>query len=148
MSTPRTWPEFFAGLNAAVAQAPEAQLRRARALIERSFAEPVNLDAMARAAALSRFHFARRFRRTYGVTPHQYLTERRLRAARILLEETDLPVTEICLEVGFASLGSFSRLFARHVGRSPQSYRRALVQVPEMPAPPVPGCFLWAYRRG
>lgn len=147
MSAPHSWPEFFTSLNRATAMAEDARLRRARTLIDRRFAEPLNIEDMARAAAFSHFHFARQFRRAFGVTPHQYLTERRIRHARMLLEQTDMPVTQVCLAVGFHSLGSFSSLFRRHVGRSPSDYRRRWIQSPGMPRIAVPACFLWKYSK-
>lgn len=125
----------------------DARLRRARELIDRRFAEPLDIDAMARAAAFSRFHFARKFRGTFGVTPHQYLTERRIRHAQKLLEHTQLPVTQVCFDVGFHSPGSFSSLFRRHVGRSPTAYRRLLIQSPGIRRVVVPSCFLWKYSK-
>ncbi len=88
-------------------------LRRARDLIDREYAEPLDLDAMAREAGYSRFHFARGFAAAYGETPRAYLTRRRIERAKTLLRTANLSVTEVCFLVGFASLGSFSSRFRR-----------------------------------
>jgi AraC-like DNA-binding protein len=119
-------------------------IRRARDLIDRHFAEPLDLDAMARAAGFSRYHFARGFRAAYGETPGQYLTRRRLERAQDLLRSANLTVTEICHLVGFSSLGSFSARFTELVGVSPTEYRRRYAG---NGAPHVPGCFLMAWSR-
>ena len=89
------------------------------------FAEPVTLREMAGAACMSPNHLLRTFRQAFGETPHQFLTTRRLEEARRLLADRELPVTEICLAVGFESLGSFSTLFRKRFGVSPSEYRRA-----------------------
>lgn len=147
---PRGWDWFFSRLNAVTEQRREEiantrqRLERARSLMHAEFAAPLDLDVVAREAYLSRFHFAREFRRQFDVTPHQYLTRRRIERAKDLLATTSLSVTEVCIAVGFTSLGSFSSLFQRHVGHSPNRYRRAIVQslgVPS-PLPPIPSCFL------
>lgn len=120
------------------------RLERARTLIHRSYDQPLDLSQVAAASHLSRHHFVREFRRAFDQTPHQYMTQVRLERARELLMTTDRSVTEICMAVGFSSLGSFSTLFTRHVGHSPARYRRTVVQslgVPS-PLPPIPGCFL------
>jgi AraC-like DNA-binding protein len=119
-------------------------LRRARDLIDRHFAEPLDLDAMARAAGFSRYHFARGFKEAYGETPGQYLTRRRVERAQELLRFANLTVTEICHLVGFSSLGSFSARFSELVGASPTEYRRVHA---ERGTPPVPGCFAMAWSR-
>jgi AraC-like DNA-binding protein len=149
------WPAWFMGLHLAVAQGRaaaaeadlEARLRRARAFIDERFHEPIDLDDIARQACLSRYHFLRSFRRVFDVTPHQYLTQKRLERAKELLSESDLPVTEICFEVGFHSLGSFSSLFQRHVGHAPGRYRRRFVQCPGIFVPAIPACFLTMFAR-
>jgi AraC-like DNA-binding protein len=120
-------------------------LRRARDLIDRHFAEPLDLDAMARAAGFSRYHFARGFRAAYGETPAAYLTRRRVERAKDLLRSANLTVTEICHLVGFGSLGSFSSRFSELVGSSPSAYRQA--HRARGGPPPVPGCFLMAWSR-
>ena len=98
-------------------------LRRARDLIDREYAERLDLDAMAREAGYSRFHFALSFAAAYGETPRAYLTRRRIERAKTLLRTANLSVTEICFLVGFSSLGSFSVRFRELVGRSPSEYR-------------------------
>jgi AraC-like DNA-binding protein len=95
--------------------------------------------------AISPFHFIRQFEALFGVTPHQFRIARRIDHAKRLLQRGELSVTAVCMEVGFASLGSFSDTFSRRVGTSPSAYRRrgrALVQVPDMLATHFePGCF-------
>lgn len=143
---------LFAQLNGACYEAKRSRdvdaldrLARARKLIEAEPSAPLDLEAIARRACLSPYHFHRLFRRQYGVTPHRYLTDRRVARARELLRTTELSVTEICLEVGFSSLGSFSTLFRRHVGHPPARYRRRLWQVRWDPRVQVPWCFFSAY---
>ena len=121
-----------------------AHLRRARDLMDRRYADPVDLDAMARAAGFSRYHFARSFRAAFGETPGAYLSRRRVERAKDLLRSANLTVTEICHLVGFTSPGSFSARFSALVGASPTEYRRAHA---ERAAPPVPGCFAMAWGR-
>lgn len=111
-------------------------LLRVRDLIDRAFAEPLDIDALARSAAVSPSYFGRCFKQAFGETPHQYLMSRRMERAKALLRTTDLAVTEVCFAVGFASLGSFSTQFRRFVGRSPSGYRQhadhdALARIPE-----------------
>lgn len=95
------------------------RLRRARDFVEASFAEPLSLSAMGRVAGIAPHRFLRLFKQAFGQTPHRYLTERRLQEARRLLERGDARVTDVCLAVGFASLGSFSTLYRRRFGRPP-----------------------------
>ncbi|HKS27704.1 MAG TPA: AraC family transcriptional regulator [Pyrinomonadaceae bacterium] len=97
---------------------------RARDYIASSIEQPLTLGEMARIACLSPNHFMRSFRQVFRVTPHQYLTALRLEKARSLLDRTEISITEICFLVGFESLGSFSWLFRRRVGMSPEAYRR------------------------
>jgi AraC-like DNA-binding protein len=99
------------------------QLRRARDLADRRYGEPLDLDALAAAAYVSRYHFARCFAETYGETPMRYLTRRRIERAQDLLRPANLTVTEVCMLVGFSSLGSFSSRFRELVGESPTEYR-------------------------
>ena len=113
-------------------------LRRARDLIDRAFAERLDLDAMAREAGYSRFHFARSFAVAYGEAPRAYLTRRRIERAKELLRAANLTVTEVCFLVGFASLGSFSARFTELVGESPSAYRARN----HADLAPIPGC--WA----
>jgi AraC-like DNA-binding protein len=120
-------------------------LRRARDLIDRDYARPLDLDAMAREAGYSRFHFARAFAAAYGEPPRTYLTRRRIERAKTLLRTANLSVTEVCLLVGFESLGSFSSRFRSLVGRSPTAYRTAAVR--SGGAPPIPGCVVLMWTR-
>jgi AraC-like DNA-binding protein len=120
-------------------------LRRARDLIDREYAEPLDLDAMAGEAGYSRFHFARAFAAAYGETPRTYLTRRRIERAQTLLRTANLSVTEICLLVGFASLGSFSARFRQLVGRSPSEYCDDAVAWTGIP--PIPGCMVLMWTR-
>jgi AraC-like DNA-binding protein len=99
------------------------RLHRARDFMYSSLDEEVPLDAIARVACLSPSHLLRTFKEVFGRSPHQYLTDLRVERAKALLERTDLTVTDVCLSVGYTSLGSFSRLFRRHVGLSPEQYR-------------------------
>ena len=101
------------------------RLHRAKEFIAASFDQPITIDEMAGVACLSTNHFLRTFRQAFRQTPHQFLTTQRLERARSLLLHTDLPVTEVCLSVGFESLGSFSSLFRRKLGASPENFRRA-----------------------
>jgi AraC-like DNA-binding protein len=100
------------------------RLCRARDLLAASYNASVPLDRAAREACLSPFHFQRVFRRTFGETPHDFLTRLRMDQARQLLAAGDLPVTEVCLEVGYSSLGTFSSRFAALTGQSPTAFRR------------------------
>ena len=120
-------------------------LRRARDLIDRCYADPLDLEALAREARFSRYHFARTFRRAFGETPAAYLSRRRIERAQELLRAGNLSITEVCVLVGFTSLGSFSSRFSDLVGCSPSAYRRA--HVARGGPPPVPGCFLMAWTR-
>jgi AraC-like DNA-binding protein len=99
------------------------RMLRARDTMDRAFAQPVDVPGLARVAHVSPAHFSREFRATFGETPHRYLQRRRVERAMELLRETDRPVTEICLDVGFNSLGTFSRTFSAVVGESPSAYR-------------------------
>ena len=120
-------------------------LRRARDLIDRDYAEPLDLDAMAGEAGYSRSHFARAFAAAYGETPRAYLTRRRIERAKTLLRTANLSVTEICFLVGYASLGSFSARFRELVGRSPSEYRAEAVE--RTGIPPIPGCMVLMWTR-
>jgi len=111
-----------------------AHLRRARDLIDREYARPLDVAALARAALMSSAHFSRRFRATYGETPYSYLMTRRIERAKALLRRGALSVTEVCTAVGCTSLGSFSTRFTQLVGETPTAYRArdhdALARVP------------------
>jgi AraC-like DNA-binding protein len=98
-------------------------LRRARDLMDREFARPLDVPALAQAALMSPAHFSRQFRAAYGETPYSYLMTRRIERAMALLRVGDLSVTEVCLAVGCTSLGSFSARFTELVGESPRMYR-------------------------
>src|SRR6478735_3963542 len=101
------------------------RLLRARDAMDRTYAEPLDVRALARIACVSEAHFIRTFRATFGETPHRYLQRRRVERSMWLLRETDRSVTDICLDVGFSSLGTFSRTFRDIVGQSPSTYRRS-----------------------
>jgi AraC-like DNA-binding protein len=112
-----------------------AHLRRARDLMDREYARPLDVATLARAALMSSAHFSRRFRAAYGETPYGYLMTRRIERAKTLLRGSGLSVTEVCLEVGCTSLGSFSARFTQLVGETPTAYRagdhRALAAMPD-----------------
>ena len=117
------------------------RLLRARDAMDRSYAQPLDVARLAAIAHVSEAHFIRTFRTTFGETPHRYLQRRRVERAMFLLRQTDQSVTEICLDVGFTSLGTFSRTFAEIVGQSPTSYRAGAT------AHAVPNCFAMAWTR-
>lgn len=100
-----------------------AHLRRARDLIDREYARPLSVAALARTALMSTAHFSRRFREAYGETPYAYLMTRRIEKAKALLRRGEMSVTEVCLAVGCTSLGSFSARFTELVGETPTAYR-------------------------
>jgi AraC-like DNA-binding protein len=100
-----------------------AHLRRARDLLDREYARPLDVPALARAALMSTAHFSRQFRAAYGETPYSYLMTRRIERAKALLRRGDLTVTEVCMAVGCTSLGSFSSRFTEIVGETPSAYR-------------------------
>ena len=100
-----------------------ARLRRARDLMDREYAYPLDVAELAHAALMSPGHFSRQFRATYGETPYAYLAARRIERAKALLRLGDLSVTEVCMAVGFSSLGSFSARFTQLVGETPTAYR-------------------------
>jgi transcriptional regulator GlxA family with amidase domain len=100
-----------------------ARLRRARDLMDREYASRLDVAVLARAALMSTAHFSRQFRAAYGETPYSYLMTRRIERAKALLRHGDLSVTEVCLEVGCTSLGSFSARFTELVGETPTKYR-------------------------
>lgn len=100
-----------------------AHLRRARDLIDREYARPLDVADLARAALMSTAHFSRQFREAYGETPYSYLMTRRIEKAKALLRGGELSVTEVCMEVGCTSLGSFSARFTELVGETPTIYR-------------------------
>ncbi len=101
-----------------------ARLRRVRDRIDREYAQPLDVEALARDAHMSPGHFSRQFRLAYGESPYGYLMTRRIERAMALLRRGDLSVTEICFEVGCSSLGTFSTRFTELVGMPPSAYRR------------------------
>ncbi|HEY2535534.1 MAG TPA: helix-turn-helix transcriptional regulator [Solirubrobacteraceae bacterium] len=111
-----------------------AHLRRARDLMDREYSRPLTVAALARAALMSSAHFSRQFRTAYGETPYSYLMTRRIERAKALLRGGELSVTEVCMEVGCTSLGSFSARFTQLTGETPTAYRArdhsALASVP------------------
>ena len=121
-------------------------LRRARDRIDRDYAQQIGMAALAAEAGYSLGQFIRVFCAAYGETPGRYLTRRRVERACELLRSVNLTVTEICMLVGFSSLGTFSRRFADIVGRSPSAYRREAARLGG-PAP-IPGCFVLMWRTG
>ncbi|WP_353944710.1 helix-turn-helix transcriptional regulator [Streptomyces sp. HUAS MG91] len=99
------------------------RLRRARDRMDREYAEPLDVTALARTALMSPGHFSRSFRAAFGETPYSYLMTRRIERAKMLLRRGDMSVTEVCFEVGCTSLGSFSSRFTELVGETPSAYR-------------------------
>jgi transcriptional regulator GlxA family with amidase domain len=120
-------------------------LLRAKDLIDRACGEPLDVPALARAAFASEAHFIRSFRAAFGVTPHRYLTRRRVERAQELLRETGDSITDISLQVGFRSLGSFSSAFRSLTGESPTGYR-AMWRGRGDPAA-IPGCHTMMWNR-
>jgi AraC-like DNA-binding protein len=119
-------------------------LRRAKDLIDRDFAKPLDVPALAREAHASRAHFVRSFKKAFGETPHRYLLRRRIERAKELLRNTGLSVTEVSLAVGFRSLGSFSSAFRQLVGEPPGAYARRWQPAAQ---PRIPACFMLMYMR-
>jgi AraC-like DNA-binding protein len=120
---------------------------RARDAMDRTYAQPLDLPALARIAHVAEAHFIRTFRATFGETPHQYLQKRRVERAMFLLRETDRSVTDICLDVGFNSLGTFSRTFRAIVGEAPTAYRKRVAATTAAAGRAVPTCFAMAWTR-
>ena len=122
----------------------------AKVFIDNHYADDIDLDQIASQAALSRFHFHRLFTRIYKRTPHQYLTETRIAAAKDLLKKEGISITEVCNKIGFESLGSFSSLFRRQSGFSPQYYRNiAWIKAKLSRGQPkrfIPNCFIEQYK--
>lgn len=117
------------------------RLLRARDVMDRDYWSSLDIDRLADVALMSPAHFIRSFKSTFGETPHRYLQRRRVERAMYLLRTTDRSVTEICMNVGFSSLGTFSRTFTEIVGETPSSFRNR----GEMPAVPI--CFVKAWTR-
>jgi transcriptional regulator GlxA family with amidase domain len=114
-----------------------AHLRRARDQIDRDYAQPLDVPALARTALMSTAHFSRQFRAAYGETPYNYLMTRRIERAKALLRRGDLSVTDVCVAVGCTSLGSFSSRFTELVGESPSAYRAR----DHRASAPIPACY-------
>ena len=119
-----------------------AHLRRARDLADRQYAQPLDMEGLAAAAGLSKYHFLRLFKATYGLTPAEYVSQRRIERAQDLLRATNLTVTEVCHAVGFSSLGSFSSRFRALVGESPRAFQTRYAAAG---APHIPGCFVFMW---
>jgi AraC-like DNA-binding protein len=117
------------------------RLLRARDAIDRHFAEPLDVPALARVAVMSPAHFIRQFKAAFGEPPHRYLQRRRVERAMALLSHSTLSVTEVAIAVGFGSLGTFSRTFKAVVGQPPTAYRAASRPLP------VPDCFVRSWTR-
>src|ERR687892_534698 len=117
---------------------------RARDAIDRDYAKPLDIPTLARIAHVSEAHFIRTFKATFGETPHRYLQRRRVERAMFLLRMSDQSVTDVCFDVGFNSLGTFSRTFRDIVGESPSAYRRRVRAAEPQVAPT---CFWMAYTR-
>jgi transcriptional regulator GlxA family with amidase domain len=117
------------------------RLLRARDAMDRSYAQPLDVPALARIACVSEAHFIRTFRATFGETPHRYLQRRRVERSMFLLRETELSVTDICFDIGFGSLGTFSRTFREIMGEAPSTYRQRAKRSS------VPTCFTMAWER-
>ena len=120
------------------------RLLRARDAMDRTYAQPLDIPELARIAIVSEAHFIRTFKGTFGETPHRYLQRRRVERSMFLLRETDRSITDICLDVGFGSLGTFSRTFREIVGESPRDYR---VGANRQPKRQVPTCFTMVWTR-
>ncbi len=118
------------------------RMLRARDAMDRDYAKPLDVTTLARITHLSEAHFIRTFRATFGETPHRYLQRRRVERAMFLLRETERSVSEICLDVGFTSLGTFTRTFTAVVGDPPTTYRWRAADLRAVPA-----CFAKAWTR-
>ena len=114
---------------------------RARDAMDRTYAQPLDIPALAGVANVSEAHFIRTFRATFGETPHRYLQRRRVERAMFLLRETQRSITDICLDVGFTSLGTFSRTFREIVGVNPTDYRSISGPIQ------APTCFTMSWMR-
>lgn len=117
------------------------RLLRARDTIDRHYAQPLDLARLGTIACMSPAHFVRSFRAAFGETPHRYVQRRRIERAMFLLRTTDRPITDVCFEVGYGSLGTFGRTFAEIVGESPSAFRD------RGPMPEAPSCFTKRWTR-
>jgi AraC-like DNA-binding protein len=131
-----------AGAMSRAVEESNRRMLRARDAMDRDYARPLDIPALARIAYVSEAHFIRTFRATFGETPHRYLQRRRVERAMFLLRETERSVSEICLDVGFASLGTFTRTFRAIVGEPPTTYRWRARDLRAVPA-----CFARAWTR-
>jgi AraC-like DNA-binding protein len=123
------------------------RMLRARDAIDRAYAQPLDVAALARVAMVSEAHFIRRFKATFGETPHRYLQRRRIERAMALLATTDLPVTDVCLDVGWTSFATFSRTFREVVGTSPSAFRAERRGPKPDGGAAIPTCFTKAWTR-
>jgi AraC-like DNA-binding protein len=125
------------------------RLYLSKEFIDDCYSEPIDLDIIARKAYFSPYHFLRQFKKVYNVTPHRYLTEKRIDKAKELLKKTGSTVTEVCFEVGFQSLGSFSSLFNKYVGLSPTEFQkqhsRKIMFSLRFPEKLIPVCFTYYF---
>jgi AraC-like DNA-binding protein len=121
------------------------RMLRARDTMDRAFAQRLNVPALARVAHVSPAHFSRQFRATFGETPHRYLQRRRVERAMELLRETTMPITEVCFEVGFSSVGTFGRTFRQIVREPPSAYRARFAG--DGAALRVPACWAMVWLR-
>jgi AraC-like DNA-binding protein len=117
-------------------------LRRARDHADRCYAQPIDVESLAYVAGLSKYHFLRLFKATYGLTPGEYVSQRRIERGQDLLRATGLSVTEVCFAVGFSSLGSFSSRFKTMVGETPSQFQARYAAAG---APHIPGCYVFMW---
>jgi AraC-like DNA-binding protein len=133
----------------AIAEELYGRIVAAKVFIDENYHEAIDLDEISQKAFLSRFHFHRLFSKVYKRTPHQYLTSKRIEKAKTLLSE-NMPVTDVCNEVGFESLGSFSVLFKKEIGFAPTYYRNMAwlkkQQAKKQPKRFIPYCFIESYK--
>src|SRR5881409_1017380 len=134
------WPYPDLPMSRAVEELNRRMLR-ARDAMDRAYAQPLDVPALARIAHVSEAHFIRTFKATFDETPHRYLQRRRVERAMFLLRESGRSITDICLDVGFSSLGTFSRTFRDIVGESPTYYRK------RASVPLAPTCFTMSWMR-
>ena len=123
------------------AEESNRRMLRARDAMDREYAQPLNVASLAQMTHTSEAHFIRTFKTAFGETPHRYLQRRRVERAMFLLRSSDRDVTDVCMDVGFSSLGTFSRTFTEIVGEPPSDFRQRKA------APPVPNCFAMAWTR-
>lgn len=126
MASPEVLTRKYDGFMGRGNEAMNLRLLRARNHMDRRYAEQLDVEQLAALASMSRAHFIREFKRVFGETPYRYLQRRRVERAMFLLRHQDTNVTDICMTVGFSSLGTFSRTFSEIVGRSPSAHRKAI----------------------